>query len=205
MRIKNTIRILRNVAAGSYSKDLEDLRKVGRRSEQDELVPAVMTVMSAIDTLVTDAATLSQAAVEGKLSVRANSRQHQGEYRRIIQGVNDTLDAVIAPVQEARVVLAKVAAGDLTARVEGDYHGDHILPVPAATTHINRLLPAIHCPLPTANCPPPYFKSLVYRTVVPFDASHALNSSEMAFGQSPSISPGLNLCSRSILWPHSSS
>ena len=124
-RIKNAIRILGNVAVGDYRKDLEDLRKVGRRSEQDELVPAVMKVMSTIDTLVTDAAALSKAAVEGKLSTRANASQHQGEYRRIIQGVNDTLDAVIAPIQEAGVVLGKVAGGDLTARVEGNYHGDH--------------------------------------------------------------------------------
>jgi methyl-accepting chemotaxis protein len=124
-RIKNAIRILGNVAAGNYSKDLEDMRKVGRRSENDQLIPSLIKVMSTIDTMVADAATLLNAAVEGKLSTRANADQHQGEYRKVIQGVNDILDAVIAPVQEAGVVLQKVAGGDLTARVEGSYQGDH--------------------------------------------------------------------------------
>ena len=42
-----------------------------------------------------------------------------------MQGVNETLDAVIAPVQEAGGALQKIAAGDLTAHVEGNYQGDH--------------------------------------------------------------------------------
>jgi len=43
----------------------------------------------------------------------------------MIQGINDTLDAVMGPVNEAADVLKKVAARDLTARVTGDYQGDH--------------------------------------------------------------------------------
>jgi methyl-accepting chemotaxis protein len=124
-RVKNAIRILGDVAAGDYRRNLEDMRKVGRRSENDQLIPSLIKVMSTIDKLVADAATLLEAAMKGELSTRADASQHQGEYRKVIQGVNDILDAVIAPMQEAGVVLQKVAGGDLTARVEGNYHGDH--------------------------------------------------------------------------------
>ena len=41
-----------------------------------------------------------------------------------MQGVNDTLDAVIRPVQEGSSTLAVMATGDLTVRMQGDYRGD---------------------------------------------------------------------------------
>jgi methyl-accepting chemotaxis protein len=125
MRIKNAIRILGNIAIGDYSKDHEDMRKVQKRSEQDTLVPSLIQTMDAIERLVTDVSKLSAAGVEGMLSTRADASKHQGQYRKVIEGMNATLDAVIAPVQEAGTVLRQIAAGDLTGRVMGEYKGDH--------------------------------------------------------------------------------
>jgi methyl-accepting chemotaxis protein len=68
---------------------------------------------------------MSDFATEGKLSERARADQFQGAYAEIVKGVNGTLDALIAPVQEAGAVLQKVAGGDLTAHVESNYQGDH--------------------------------------------------------------------------------
>ncbi|HEX8814578.1 MAG TPA: PAS domain S-box protein [Terriglobales bacterium] len=81
--------------------------------------------IGAVNALVADAVALSKAAVEGKLSTRADASKHQGDYRKIVEGVNQTLDAVIGPVQEAGAVLKRIAAGDLTAKVSGSYQGDH--------------------------------------------------------------------------------
>ncbi len=80
---------------------------------------------NALNAMVADAIMLSKAAIEGKLTTRADASQHKGDYRKVVQGVNDTLDAVIKPVQEAGEVLKKIAAGDLKARVVGNYQGDH--------------------------------------------------------------------------------
>ncbi|HXJ85962.1 MAG TPA: methyl-accepting chemotaxis protein [Candidatus Binatia bacterium] len=83
------------------------------------------TCIKAVNALVTDAGMLSKAAVEGKLSTRADASKHQGDYRKIVEGVNQTLDAVIGPVQEAGAVLKEIAGGDLSAKVTGSYQGDH--------------------------------------------------------------------------------
>jgi methyl-accepting chemotaxis protein len=83
------------------------------------------TCIDAVGALVADAVMLSKAAVEGKLATRADASKHQGDFRKIVQGVDDCLDAVIKPVQEAGAVLKKIADGDLTARVAGEYQGDH--------------------------------------------------------------------------------
>jgi methyl-accepting chemotaxis protein len=126
-RITNVTRVMKDVAIGDYDKDFAEIKKLGRRSANDELIPAFVGMMEALDGVVGGIAILSRAAVEGKLSTRADVSHSQGKYGNALQGINETLDAVIAPVQEAGAVLKKVADGDLTARVAGDYKGDHAL------------------------------------------------------------------------------
>jgi methyl-accepting chemotaxis protein len=82
-------------------------------------------VQGAMNALVFDANMLSNAAIEGKLSIRADASRHQGEFRNIIEGVNNTLNAVINPVKEAAAVLSEMAKGNLKVKVIGDYQGDH--------------------------------------------------------------------------------
>jgi methyl-accepting chemotaxis protein len=55
------------------------------------------TCIEAVNKLVADAGVLAKAAVEGRLATRADATQHQGDFRKIVEGVNDTLDAVINP------------------------------------------------------------------------------------------------------------
>ena len=51
--------------------------------------------------LITDAGGLVTAAVDGRLATRADAARHQGDFRKIVDGVNQTLDAVIGPLNVA--------------------------------------------------------------------------------------------------------
>jgi len=87
----------------------------------------------AVNAMMADAMMLSKAAVEGKLSTRADANRHQGNYRKVVEGVNATLDAVIGPLNvaakyvddisvgltEASEVLTAMAANDYTRRFSG--------------------------------------------------------------------------------------
>lgn len=81
------------------------------------------TCIDAINALVEDTMILSRDAVEGKLTSRADAGKHQGDYRRIVEGINATLDGVILPLNEAMEVLTFVEQGDLTYKISGDYKG----------------------------------------------------------------------------------
>ena len=83
------------------------------------------TCFEAVNRLVADANGLAEAATEGRLSSRADAGRHQGDFARVVNGVNRTLDAVIAPIGEATGVLEKLAARDLAARMTGNYPGEH--------------------------------------------------------------------------------
>ncbi|MCA0375481.1 MAG: methyl-accepting chemotaxis protein [Gemmatimonadetes bacterium] len=88
-------------------------------------VASYTTVRGVIATLVQETSMLADAGRDGHLATRGRAEQFEGSYRALVQGINDTLDAVIHPVNEAAAVLDRVAARDLTARVEGAYKGDH--------------------------------------------------------------------------------
>jgi methyl-accepting chemotaxis protein len=81
--------------------------------------------IEAVNTLVADAVMLAKAAVEGKLTTRADANRHHGDFAKIVKGVNDTLDAVLAPIDEAAQVLERLSQRDLRVRVQGNYQGDH--------------------------------------------------------------------------------
>lgn len=76
-----------------------------------------------IQALIEDSQMLSQDAVIGKLDTRADSTRHQGDFRRIVAGINSTLDSIVAPLSEAMDVMMALASGDLTRSVKGDYQG----------------------------------------------------------------------------------
>lgn len=110
-------------AADSISKG--DLAvNVQPKSDRDLLSKNFVQVVETLRGLIAEATMLSKAAVEGKLDTRGDAEKYQGGYREIVQGVNDCLDAVIGPVNEAAAALEKVAERDLTARMTGDYKGD---------------------------------------------------------------------------------
>ncbi len=80
--------------------------------------------VGAIRQLVDDANVLAGAAVEGQLDTRADATRHEGEYRRIVEGVNDTLDAVVTPLNAASVSLEAMASKNFTKAMNGNFSGD---------------------------------------------------------------------------------
>jgi len=95
------------------------------KGDHEKMKQAVNNVAASLQSMTGDVNLLVKASTEGRLATRADAAKHQGEFRKIVQGVNEILDLVIAPVQEAGGVLQKVAGGDLTAHVQGNYQGDH--------------------------------------------------------------------------------
>ena len=68
-------------------------------------------VRANLKSLMADADMLSAAAIEGKLATRADASKHQGDYRKIVQGVNETLDAVIGPLSVAARYVDQISKG----------------------------------------------------------------------------------------------
>jgi methyl-accepting chemotaxis protein len=101
----------------------QDTLAVGQNFEK--INESLKQSVNALKAMMDDMDLLTHAAVEGRLSTRADAGRHMGDYRKIVQGVNETLDAVIEPVSEASAVLQEMAKGNLQVTMAGDYRGDH--------------------------------------------------------------------------------
>jgi methyl-accepting chemotaxis protein len=73
--------------------------------------------------LMVDTELLIKAASEGRLDVRADISQHEGDFRKIVRGINSTLDAVVGPLNEIKSLLAALSEGDLTKTIDKEYEG----------------------------------------------------------------------------------
>jgi methyl-accepting chemotaxis protein len=103
---------------GNFEAQLD--RFPGKKAFINETVEQVRQNLKA---LIRDTETLVRAANTGRLDVRSDVTLHQGDFRRIVEGINSTLDAVIDPLNEAQRVLKAVESGDLTQVVRVDCEG----------------------------------------------------------------------------------
>lgn len=113
------------------------------RSEHDELGRAFVTLRDTLATLVEEMQRLSTAARQGKLEVRGDAARFHGAFQELVAGVNATIDAGTTPVREARQVLDRVAARDLTARMDGSYEGEHAVLAQALNSAVSDLALAL--------------------------------------------------------------
>ncbi len=118
-----------NEAAGYIDRiangDVPDTITKQYRGDFNQIKNSLNQCIKAISLLVSDANRLAMDATEGDLGSRADAEKHKGNYHRIIQGINQTLDAVVDPITESAQVLERMAENDLSIRVSGSYKGDH--------------------------------------------------------------------------------
>jgi methyl-accepting chemotaxis protein len=67
---------------------------------------------------------LAQAAANGELKERGEADKYQGNYKRIIDAVNVTLDNVINPLNVAAEYIDRISEGDMPEKISDEYKGD---------------------------------------------------------------------------------
>ena len=58
--------------------------------------------------LASDAALLAQAAADGRVTVRADASRHSGDFRKIIETINDTLEMIVDPITRVQHSVATI-------------------------------------------------------------------------------------------------
>ena len=94
------------------------------QGENDLLSRNMIKVTEVLAGMTLETSRISQAARAGRLEVRGDAKAFHGAYGQILEGMNATLDAVVAPVEEVKRVMGAIENGDLTARIHTTYQGD---------------------------------------------------------------------------------
>jgi methyl-accepting chemotaxis protein len=111
------------VAAGDLAVDVshESADEIG------QLASSFRSLIATQGRLTGEITRLIEAARAGRLTERADAERFEGSYRDLCAGVNTMLDETLRPMQEGVRVMQRIAGGDLTVVVTGEYRGDHEL------------------------------------------------------------------------------
>ncbi|MDM8517648.1 methyl-accepting chemotaxis protein, partial [Desulfobacterales bacterium HSG16] len=118
VNLQATVEVAGKIAEG----DLDI--KVNVLSSKDMLGKSIETMVETVKKIVCEINRLTDAALDGKLNVRSDDAIFGGEYARIIQGVNNTLDAVVVPLNMTAANVARISKGDIPDTIETEYKGD---------------------------------------------------------------------------------
>jgi len=125
--ITQPIGICVNVAEGLAHGNTNIKIDIDSKDETGVLANAMRDMVRSIQHMYEDAVFLTEEALAGRMQSRADAKKHEGDYQKIINGVNEILDNVMAPVNEAMAVMKKLSNKDLTTRVNGNYKGDMLV------------------------------------------------------------------------------
>ena len=132
--LSDLIAYVTKIAKGDMSASMD------KASADDQIYEWLMLMKKNISALVDEAKILSKAAVDGKLSNRGNADKFEGGYREIVRGVNDTLDAVINPLNVAANYVDRISKGDIPPKITDSYNGDFN----AIRNNLNMLIEAMN-------------------------------------------------------------
>jgi methyl-accepting chemotaxis protein len=82
----------------------------------NETITIMNNLLKEIDKIV-------NAAADGELDTRADASIFDGGWNELVSGVNNTIDNIVKPMQEAAKTMSEIARKNMTARVEGNYKG----------------------------------------------------------------------------------
>ena len=123
-RISNRVQRV-SVAADAIARgDLSRSVEIRSNDELGDLARTFQEMKTGLQSMVGDVGRLASAGVAGDLSVRADASKHEGDFKTIVSGMNETMDAIAVPMREVVRVTDAYARGDLSARVAIDAKGE---------------------------------------------------------------------------------
>ncbi|WP_393999889.1 methyl-accepting chemotaxis protein [Luteimonas sp. WGS1318] len=112
------IDVVQQYAIGDLSQDMD--RLPGEKAVISRTMDTVKANLGAINGEIRR---LVEAAARGDFSVRGDAERFEHEFRAMVEGLNRLMHTTDTNLASISSVLQAIADGDLTARMEGDFHG----------------------------------------------------------------------------------
>src|SRR6056297_645560 len=91
---------------------------------KDEIGPALKKTRDSLKSLTEETNILINAAVAGQLDTRGDDTKFNGAYQDIVKGINQTLDAVVGPLNVTSDYVERISNGDIPEKITDNYNGD---------------------------------------------------------------------------------
>ncbi|MBN6151057.1 MCP four helix bundle domain-containing protein [Xanthomonas sp. AmX2] len=110
--------IMGRYAIGDFSEDMD--RLPGEKAVLTETMDTVKQNLTAMNGQIGQ---LAAAAAAGDFSVRGDAERFQYEFRTMVASLNTLMTTADTNLEALSKLLQAIAAGDLTARMHGEFHG----------------------------------------------------------------------------------
>ncbi len=118
--INKAIAVANQLAAGDLNQHIAD----AGNDEIGQLLSAMKTMVHKLRAIAEDITALTQAAQEGNLDNRADVSRHEGDYGKIVDGINKTVEALTRPLKVSAGHMDQISKGVLPDKITDDYKGD---------------------------------------------------------------------------------
>jgi methyl-accepting chemotaxis protein len=118
--LNDAVVVANQVSAGNLAVEIDG----GRRDETGQLLSALKTMVQKLQAISNEINGLTEAAREGDLAARADASRHDGDFGKIVDGINGTLDALIGPLQMSAAYMDQISKGVLPGKISAEYQGD---------------------------------------------------------------------------------
>ncbi|PBS11887.1 methyl-accepting chemotaxis protein [Lysobacteraceae bacterium NML93-0792] len=112
------VEVIKRYAVGDLAQDME--RLPGEKAVITETMDTAKRNLGAINGEIRR---LVEAAARGDFSVRGDAARFEHDFRDMVEALNRLMHTADANLGDISSVLRAIAAGDLTARMEGDFQG----------------------------------------------------------------------------------
>ncbi|MFW3177076.1 methyl-accepting chemotaxis protein [Xanthomonas phaseoli] len=113
-----TVHLIERYAIGDLSEDMPQLP-----GEKAAITSAMQHVKQNLSTMNHEIKHLAQAAANGDFAARGNAEQFQYDFRVMVESLNTLMATADGNLQSLSNLLQSIAAGDLTARMSGEFRG----------------------------------------------------------------------------------
>ncbi|CAE6761651.1 methyl-accepting chemotaxis protein [Xanthomonas arboricola] len=110
--------IMGRYAIGDLSEDMEKLP--GEKAVLSDTMAQVKVNLGAMNTEIKH---LAVSAANGDFSARGDAERFQYDFRLMVESLNNLMSTADGNLQSLSTLLQSIAAGDLTARMSGDFRG----------------------------------------------------------------------------------
>jgi len=97
-------------------------------------------VRGSLASLISDSRTLTRAALDGNLSVRCDMTRNHGEFAKLVQEMNNILEATSRPIVMVSTNIERLSRGEIPPLVSEDYNGQFNV----LKDSINTLIGSLH-------------------------------------------------------------
>ncbi|MFN4329062.1 MAG: HAMP domain-containing protein, partial [Limnobacter sp.] len=138
----HVVDVVSQFALGNFDIDID--RLPGKKAQ---ITAAIDKVKASLQSIAVEVMKLSEAAARGELSYRADTSQFSFMFKKMIEGVNQTIDSIVGPLNVAANYVDRISKGDIPEKITDNYNGDFN----TIKNNLNRAIDAVNKMIADAN------------------------------------------------------